>query len=81
MGHDWEVLNRLHRKGMIDNPVSKAKSVMLTDQGLAEISRLFKECSRGKRDSNASPVARNEQKAVSASSLVGSHPSCQLPSA
>ena len=22
-GHDWEVLNRLHRKGMIDNPVSK----------------------------------------------------------
>jgi hypothetical protein len=35
-GHDWEVLNRLHRKGMIDNPVGKEKSVVLTDQGLAE---------------------------------------------
>ena len=42
-GHDWEVLNRLHRKGMIDNPVSKAKSVLLTDQGLAESERLFRE--------------------------------------
>jgi hypothetical protein len=42
-GYDWEVLNRLHRKGMIDNPVSKAKSVMLTDQGLAESERLFRE--------------------------------------
>jgi hypothetical protein len=42
-GHDWEVLNRLHRKGMIDNPVSKAKCVMPTDQGLAESERLFRE--------------------------------------
>ena len=42
-GHDWEVLNRLHRKGMIDNPVSKAKSVLLTDQGVSESERLFRE--------------------------------------
>lgn len=42
-GHDWKVLNRLHRKGMIDNPVGKAKSVVLTDQGLAESERLFRE--------------------------------------
>jgi hypothetical protein len=42
-GHDWEVLNRLHRKGMIDNPVSNAKSVLLTDQGLAKSERLFRE--------------------------------------
>jgi hypothetical protein len=41
-GHDWEVLNRLHRKGMIDNPVGKTKSVVLTDQGLAESERLFR---------------------------------------
>ena len=34
-GHDWEALNRLHRKGMIGDPVGKAKSVVLTDQGLA----------------------------------------------
>ncbi len=27
-------MNRLHEKGLIDNPVSKAKSVWLTDEGL-----------------------------------------------
>jgi hypothetical protein len=42
-GHDWEVLDRLHRKGMIENPVGKAKSVVLTDQGLAASERLFRE--------------------------------------
>ena len=42
-GHDWEALIRLHRKGMIENPVGKAKSVVLTDQGLAESERLFRE--------------------------------------
>jgi hypothetical protein len=39
-GH--EALNRLHRKGMIGDPISKAKSVVLTDRGLAESERLFK---------------------------------------
>lgn len=42
-GHDWDALDRLHRKGMIHDPVSKAKSVVLTDVGLAESERLFKE--------------------------------------
>jgi len=42
-GHDWEALNRLHRKGMILNPIGKAKSVVLTDQGMAESERLFRE--------------------------------------
>ena len=41
-GHDWDALDRLYRKGMIDNPVSKAKSVVLTDEGLAESARLFR---------------------------------------
>ena len=41
-GHDWDVLDRLYRKGMIDNPVGKAKSVVLTDQGLSESERLFR---------------------------------------
>jgi hypothetical protein len=40
-GHDWDALDRLYRKGMIDNPVGKAKSVCLTDEGLAESERLF----------------------------------------
>jgi hypothetical protein len=41
-GHDWEVLGRLHRDGMIFNPVGKAKSVMLTDEGLKRSEQLFK---------------------------------------
>jgi hypothetical protein len=41
-GHDWDVLDRLYRKGMIDNPIGKAKSVVLTDEGLSESERLFR---------------------------------------
>ena len=41
-GRDWAVLDRLHRKGMIGDPVRKAKSVVLTDEGLAESERLFR---------------------------------------
>lgn len=40
-GHDWDVLGRLHKKGMIDNPVGKAKSVVLTDEGLTRAEALF----------------------------------------
>jgi Domain of unknown function (DUF6429) len=32
-GHDWEALNRLHAKGYISDPVGKAKSVMLSEEG------------------------------------------------
>jgi Domain of unknown function (DUF6429) len=41
-GHDWDAMDRLYRKGMIDDPVGKAKSVVLTDEGLAESERLFR---------------------------------------
>ncbi len=41
-GHDWDALDRLHEKSMIGDPASKAKSVLLTEQGLAESERLFK---------------------------------------
>lgn len=37
---DWDALNRLHAKGLISNPVSKAKSVVLTEEGLKEAERL-----------------------------------------
>jgi len=40
---DWEAMNRLHDKGMILDPVCKAKSVILTDAGLREAERLFGE--------------------------------------
>lgn len=40
-GFDWVVLGRLHAKGLIANPVGRAKSVMLTDEGLRQSEALF----------------------------------------
>jgi hypothetical protein len=40
--HDWDALNRLHEKGYIDNPVGKAKSVGLTEEGKARAEELFR---------------------------------------
>lgn len=40
-GHDWDVLDRLHEKGWIGDPVSKAKSVVLSPEAIEESRRLF----------------------------------------
>lgn len=40
-GFDWDALDRLHQKGMIANPASKAKSVVLSDEGLLRAEALF----------------------------------------
>lgn len=40
-GFDWDVLGRLHDKGMIDNPVGKVKSVVFTEEGLERAKALF----------------------------------------
>jgi hypothetical protein len=40
-GLDWEALGRLHEKGLIDDPVGKAKSVVLTEEGLERSEQLF----------------------------------------
>jgi hypothetical protein len=42
-GFDWDAMNRLHEKGYISDPVSKAKSVVFTEQGEREAERLFYE--------------------------------------
>jgi hypothetical protein len=42
-GFDWDVLGRLHDKGMIDNPVGKVKSVVFTEEGLERAKALFEE--------------------------------------
>lgn len=42
-GFDWEAMNRLHEKGMIGDPVGRAKSVVFTDEGLARSEALFLE--------------------------------------
>lgn len=38
---DWETMNRLHEKGYISDPKSKAKSVVLGEDGLARSRELF----------------------------------------
>ena len=40
---DWDSMNRLHEKGLITDPVNKAKSVVLTEDGLQASERLFKQ--------------------------------------
>jgi Domain of unknown function (DUF6429) len=42
-GLDWDALSRLHERGLIANPVNKAKSIVLTDEGLRESERLFRQ--------------------------------------
>ena len=39
---DWEVMGRLHERGLIGDPVGKQKSVVFTDAGLREAERCFK---------------------------------------
>jgi len=41
-GFDWDALNRLHEKGLIADPVNKAKSVVFTDEGLKRAEELFR---------------------------------------
>jgi hypothetical protein len=38
---DWEVMNRLHEKGYIADPRSKAKSVVLSKEGFERAKALF----------------------------------------
>lgn len=42
-GVDWETLERLQEKGWIENPRSKAKSVVLTEEGLANSALFFQQ--------------------------------------
>ncbi len=40
-GFDWETLDRLHEKGLISDPKSKAKSVVLSDEAVKLSESLF----------------------------------------
>jgi hypothetical protein len=40
-GFNWDAMNRVHEKGMIENPISKAKSVVFTTDGLRRSQELF----------------------------------------
>jgi hypothetical protein len=39
--HDWDALDRLHERGLISDPKRKAKSVVLSAEGLARARALF----------------------------------------
>lgn len=41
--HDWNAMDRLHAKGYIWDPRSKAKSVVLTPDGVRRSRELFKQ--------------------------------------
>ncbi len=41
-GFDWDTLDRLHARGFISDPKSKAKSVVLTEEGARVAEELFK---------------------------------------
>ena len=38
---DWDAMNRLHEKGFISDPKSKAKSVVMTEEGQKAAKDLF----------------------------------------
>lgn len=39
--HDWDAMDRLYEKGYIGDPKSKAKSVVMTEEGLRKSEELF----------------------------------------
>ena len=39
---DWDVLNRLHEKGYISNPINKNKSIVFTEEGATKAEEQFK---------------------------------------
>jgi len=41
-GFDWDTMNRLHEKDLISNPISKAKSVAMSEEGFKKAEELFK---------------------------------------
>ena len=50
-GFEWETLARLHAKNFIENPVGKAKSVVLTPEGVQHSRALFRRLfKRGESD-------------------------------
>ena len=40
-GFDWDAMDRLHEKGFISDPKSKAKSLIVTEEGQRAAEELF----------------------------------------
>ena len=43
---DFEVMDRLHEKGYIADPKGKAKSVVVSEEGLEKAKQIFEKCFR-----------------------------------
>jgi hypothetical protein len=46
-GFDWSTMDRLHQKGWISDPKSKAKSVGVTAEGMKRAEELFRKHFQG----------------------------------
>lgn len=42
-GFPWEAMERLHARGLISNPRSQAKSVVVSEEAVTESAHLFEE--------------------------------------
>lgn len=40
-GFDWDTMDRLHKLGYISNPVGRAKSVVMSEEGFLRAKELF----------------------------------------
>ncbi|MGH9872876.1 MAG: DUF6429 family protein [Pyrinomonadaceae bacterium] len=40
-GHDWDALDRLCEKGLISDPKSKSKSIVLSEDGIRRAEEVF----------------------------------------
>lgn len=38
---DWQAMDRLHEKDLISNPATRARSVILTEEGLSQAQEAF----------------------------------------
>mgnify|MGYP001333945941 CR=1 FL=1 len=52
---DWDTMDRLHKKGYISDPKSKAKSVAMSQEGLSRAKEMF-EFFFAERDSSPQPL-------------------------
>jgi hypothetical protein len=50
-GHDWDAMDRLHQKGYISDPKSKAKSVAVSVEGAKLAKKLFEKHFRSSEQS------------------------------
>lgn len=63
-GHDWDAMDRLHRKGYISDPKSKSKSIVLTDDGKSRAKALFDQMFSPSGAKSRSKIAEVEKRAL-----------------